>query len=152
MSFTKQTVQRHSHYWAEAFSHYCAGDDNEKWVPTVALECRGLEPFAYRPEVRGQILGRGPYQAHGRCVGLPLGLTHTVGMPVGLPRPDLHPGHCPCVSPFPSPQGDWEVESTGGTKFADVDFEAGEWTEYCEKLGESVAVYKIEGKFEQHRG
>lgn len=49
-------------------------------------------------------------------------------------------------------QGDWEVESTGGTKFADVDFEAGEWTEYCEKLGESVAVYKIEGKFEQHRG
>ena len=27
------------------------GDDNEKWIPTVAFECRGCEPYAFRPEV-----------------------------------------------------------------------------------------------------
>ncbi len=49
------------------------------------------------------------------------------------------------------PEGDWEVESTGGTKFSDVDLQESEWTDYCEKLGESVGIYKVQGKFEQHR-
>ena len=44
------------------------------------------------------------------------------------------------------------MESSGGTKFPDVDLSDGEWTDYCEKLGEAVEVMKIEGKFEQHRG
>lgn len=44
------------------------------------------------------------------------------------------------------------MESTGGSKYADVELSDLEWTDYCEKLGESVGVYKVEGKFEQHRG
>jgi hypothetical protein len=30
-----------------------AEEDNGKWVPVIAFECRGLEPVAYHPEVRG---------------------------------------------------------------------------------------------------
>jgi hypothetical protein len=39
----------------------------------------------------------------------------------------------------------------GRTKFPDVDLSDGEWTDYCEKLGESVGIYKIEAKFDQRK-
>ena len=40
----------------------------------------------------------------------------------------------------------------GKTKFPEVDLSDGEWTDYCEKLGESVGIYKIEAKFDQRKG
>ncbi|KAG1672233.1 hypothetical protein FOA52_002934 [Chlamydomonas sp. UWO 241] len=48
------------------------------------------------------------------------------------------------------PEGEWLVESTKGTKFEDVDL-SDEWTDYCEKLGESVSIMKLESKFELRR-
>jgi hypothetical protein len=42
--------------------------------------------------------------------------------------------------------------SSAGTVFKDVDLSELEWTDYDEKLGESVGVYKITGKFELHKG
>ena len=50
--------------------------DHEKWVPIVALECRGCEPFAYRPEVRrGTGCGEGVESVMlGRCQGCGAGV------------------------------------------------------------------------------
>ncbi|GAX85612.1 hypothetical protein CEUSTIGMA_g13027.t1 [Chlamydomonas eustigma] len=50
-----------------------------------------------------------------------------------------------------TPEGDWEVISNVGTVFKDIDMSELEWTDYDEKLGESIGVYKITGKFELHR-
>lgn len=33
-----------------------AEDDDGKWVPVVAFECRGIEPTAFHPEVRRQAI------------------------------------------------------------------------------------------------
>ena len=43
------------------------------------------------------------------------------------------------------PEGDWEVKSTGGTAF-EVDL-SDEWTDYCEKIQGSVAVFRAKGRF-----
>jgi hypothetical protein len=29
--------------------HYAGAEDNDKWVPLLAVSCRGLEPFAFHP-------------------------------------------------------------------------------------------------------
>eukprot|EP00798_Chlamydomonas_sp_ICE-L_P028265 gene28265-31370_t len=50
------------------------------------------------------------------------------------------------------PEAGWEISSTKGTKFEDVDMSDNEWSDYCEKLGEPVGVEAFESKFEVHRG
>ncbi len=60
--------------------------------------------------------------------------------PISMRETDPSP-HLVLASLAP-PQGNWYVESTKGTKFEDVDLSEGEWTDYCEKLGESVGIYK----------
>lgn len=51
-----------------------------------------------------------------------------------------------------SPEGGWNVQSGGGQKYQDIDLSEGEWCDYDEKSGASVGVYKIDSKFELHRG
>ena len=67
------------------------GDDQGKFFPIAAFECRGCEPYEYTPEDQ------------------------------------------------------WEVKSKGGSTY-EVDL-SDEWTDYCEKLGESVSVFKAKGRF-----
>ena len=47
-------------------------------------------------------------------------------------------------------QDGFQVESSTGTKFDDVDLSEGEWVEYDEKLGDSVGIYELEHKLEVH--
>ena len=47
-------------------------------------------------------------------------------------------------------QDGFQVESSMGTKYADVDLSEGEWVEYDEKLGDSVGIYELEHKIEVH--
>lgn len=49
-------------------------------------------------------------------------------------------------------QGDWTVQSSGGTKWQDVDLKEKEWTEFCEKGNESVGIYNFESKIELRKG
>ena len=49
-------------------------------------------------------------------------------------------------------QDGFEVESTTGKKFGDVDLSEGEWVEYDEKLGESVGIYELQHKLEPYHG
>ncbi|KAF5827838.1 hypothetical protein DUNSADRAFT_18628 [Dunaliella salina] len=51
-----------------------------------------------------------------------------------------------------TPESDWMVEAANSqTKWDDVDLSEGEWTEYDEKAGEGVGVYKIRSDFKVHR-
>jgi hypothetical protein len=43
-------------------------------------------------------------------------------------------------------QNGWKVVSTGGTVYEDVDLRD-DWADYCEKISESVGVYRIESCF-----
>lgn len=49
-----------------------------------------------------------------------------------------------------SMQDGFQVESSKGTKYPDVDLSEGEWVEYDEKVGDSIGVYELEHKFETH--
>ena len=54
---------------------------------------------------------------------------------------------CRGAEPFEyNPEGDWQVKSTGGTTYESVDL-SDEWTEYCEKVQDSVAVFRAKGRF-----
>lgn len=43
------------------------------------------------------------------------------------------------------------VETTSGQIFEDVDLSDGEWTEYDEKLEESVEVMALQWRFDKHK-
>lgn len=43
------------------------------------------------------------------------------------------------------------IETTGGARFEDVDLSEGEWTEYDEKLGESVELMDLQWRFNVHK-
>lgn len=48
-------------------------------------------------------------------------------------------------------QDGFQVESTSGQIFRDVDLSDGEWVDYDEKLGESVGIMELEHKFVTHK-
>eukprot|EP00877_Chromochloris_zofingiensis_P005867 jgi/Chrzof1/1533/Cz10g11130.t1 len=50
------------------------------------------------------------------------------------------------------PQDQWNVQTTSGKTFEDVDLSDKEWCDFDEKLGESVGIYEFESKFELHKG
>jgi len=46
------------------------------------------------------------------------------------------------------PTGTWECVGVGsGTKFGDVDFREGDWTDYDEKSAQPVGVSNVEGQW-----
>lgn len=45
-------------------------------------------------------------------------------------------------------QDGFEVDSTAGTHYEDVDLSQGEWVEYDDKLGDSVGIYELQYKLE----
>ena len=48
-------------------------------------------------------------------------------------------------------QDGFQIESTSGQIYSDVDLSDGEWVEYDEKLGESVGIMDLEHKFVTHK-
>ena len=48
-------------------------------------------------------------------------------------------------------QDGFQVESTSGQIFRDVDLSDGEWVDYDEKLGESVGIMELEHRFITHK-
>ena len=50
-----------------------------------------------------------------------------------------------------SVQDGFQVESTSGQVFDNVDLSEGEWIDYDEKLGESVGIMELEHKFVTHK-
>ncbi len=125
-----------------------AAEDAEKrtYVPIAAFECRGLEPVAYRFEVRTHTYTHTHEHTN----------THT---PESLRRRqhrNLTIGSlCMCVCPrvracmcaCRDVQGDWLVEAANSkTKWDDVDLSEGEWTEYDEKSEESVGIFNVEAE------
>lgn len=55
--------------------------------------------------------------------------------------------HCAVLS-----QDGFVVTTKGNMKFSEVDLSEGEWTEYDEKINESVGIYSLESKWELHKG
>ena len=49
-------------------------------------------------------------------------------------------------------QDGFEVTSTSGQVYHNVDLSDGEWVDYDEKLGESVAIMELEHKLITHKG
>ncbi|KAL3147984.1 hypothetical protein ABBQ38_014279 [Trebouxia sp. C0009 RCD-2024] len=49
------------------------------------------------------------------------------------------------------PEDGFQVESTSGQIFRDVDLSDGEWVDYDEKLGESVGIMELEHRFITHK-
>lgn len=43
------------------------------------------------------------------------------------------------------------VQTSSGQKFEDVDLSEGEWTEYDEKLGDSVEIMELQWRFAVHK-
>ena len=50
-----------------------------------------------------------------------------------------------------SGQDGFIVETSSGQKFEDVDLSEGEWTEYDEKLDESVEIMSLQWRFAVHK-
>ena len=48
-------------------------------------------------------------------------------------------------------QDGFQVTTTSGQKFDNVDLSEGEWVEYDEKLGESVGIMELEHKLSVHK-
>ena len=48
-------------------------------------------------------------------------------------------------------QDGFEVTTSSGHKHEDVDLSEGEWTEYDEKLGDSVEIMDLQWKFTTHK-
>lgn len=48
-------------------------------------------------------------------------------------------------------QDGFQIESTSGQIFSDVDLSDGEWVDYDEKLGESVGIMDLEHRFITHK-
>lgn len=48
-------------------------------------------------------------------------------------------------------QDGFQIESTSGQIYSDVDLSDGEWVEYDEKLGESVGIMDLEHRFLTHK-
>eukprot|EP00882_Tetradesmus_deserticola_P007366 GHRQ01007760.1.p2 GENE.GHRQ01007760.1~~GHRQ01007760.1.p2 ORF type:complete len:163 (+),score=60.18 GHRQ01007760.1:249-737(+) len=71
-------------------------DDEGKFVPVMAFECRGIEPTAFHPE------------------------------------------------------DGFVVTSKGGKVFDDVDLSE-DWSEWDEKINESIGIYSVEAKFGLHK-
>lgn len=49
-------------------------------------------------------------------------------------------------------QDGFVVTTKGNMKFSEVDLSEGEWTEYDEKINESVGIFGLESKWELHKG
>ncbi len=107
-----------------------AADDEGKYAPLVAFECRGLDPIEWHPEVR-VILS---------CAQMAL---------VCCCRLDVKQT-CDAATAWPL-QGGFIVESTRGKIFRDADFSDKEWMDVDEDTGESVSVMELEWKFETRR-
>ena len=60
-------------------------------------------------------------------------------------------GVCLCSDAPSAHQDGFEVETSSGQKFEDVDLSEGDWTEYDEKLGDSVEIMGLEWKFAVHK-
>ncbi|KAK9801862.1 hypothetical protein WJX73_002947 [Symbiochloris irregularis] len=71
----------------------------------------------------------------------------------------LPEGHTFCISVKESsgaetranPQDGFEVTTTSGQKFSDVDLSDKEWTEFDEKLGESVEIMDLQWRLDAHK-
>ena len=48
-------------------------------------------------------------------------------------------------------QDGFQIQSTSGQVFNDVDLSDGEWVDYDEKLGESVGIMDLEHRFITHK-
>lgn len=58
----------------------------------------------------------------------------------------------PCVKGLcTAVQDGFQIESTSGQIFSDVDLSDGEWVDYDEKLGESVGIMDLEHRFITHK-
>ena len=47
-------------------------------------------------------------------------------------------------------QDGFQVESSKGTKYPDVDLSEKEWVEYDEKVGDSIGIYDLDFKVEPY--
>ncbi|KAF6266137.1 hypothetical protein COO60DRAFT_1475747 [Scenedesmus sp. NREL 46B-D3] len=58
---------------------------------------------------------------------------------------------CRALSQPPSTQDGFVVTSKGGQVFDEVDLSE-DWSEWDEKINESIGIYSVEAKFELHKG